>query len=52
MLVRFRISMTAGTPDRALVAVRKDNAKGRTLAFFEWSPNKVTDYLAGSCTTY
>jgi len=52
VLVHFRITMTAGTPQRALLAVRKGDAKGRPLAFFKWSPDKITGYLAKSCTTY
>ena len=52
VLVHFRITMTAGTPQRALFAVRKGDAKGRPLAFFKWSPDKITGYLAKSCTTY
>lgn len=52
VLVRFRIAMTGGTPERALLAVRQDRARGRPLAFFKWSPRKITDYLAKSCTTY
>jgi hypothetical protein len=52
VLVHFRIAMTGGTPERALLAVRQDRAKGRPLAFFKWSPRKITDYVAKSCTTY
>jgi len=52
VLVHFRIAMTGGAPERALLAVRQDRAKGRPLAFFNWSPRKVTDYLAKSCTTF
>ncbi len=52
VLVHFRITMTGGTPERGLIAVRKDDAKRRPLAFFKWSPLKITDYLAKSCTTF
>jgi hypothetical protein len=52
VLVHFWITMTAGTPQQALLAVRKDDAKHRPLAFFKWTPRRVTGYLAGSCTTY
>jgi hypothetical protein len=38
--------------ERALFAVRKDGAKGRPLAFFKWSPDRITAYLAKSCTAY
>lgn len=53
VLVHFRVTMTSGTPERALFAVRKDGAKSRKpLAFFKWSPDKITGYLAKSCTAY
>jgi hypothetical protein len=52
VLVHFRVTMTNGTPERALLAVRKADAKARPLAFFKWSPTKITGYLANSCTTY
>jgi hypothetical protein len=52
VLVHFRVSMTAGVPKQALLAVRRDSAKGHQLAFFKWSPRKVSDYLADSCTTF
>ena len=52
LLVRFRIAMSRGTPARAVLAVRQDRAKGRPLAFLNWSPRKITDYVAESCTTF
>jgi hypothetical protein len=52
VLVHFRVSMTRGTPKQALLAVRNDSAKGHQLAFFKWSPRKISGYLANSCTTY
>lgn len=52
VLVHFRIAMTKGTPERALFAVRKDDTRGRPIAFFRWSPSKITGYLANSCTTF
>ena len=52
VLVHFRIELSAGAPARALLAVRRDDAKHRPLAFFKWSPRKVTDYLVDGCTTY
>lgn len=52
VLVHFRITMAGSTPEQALLAVRKDDAKRRPLAFFKWSPRKITDYLAGSCTVF
>jgi hypothetical protein len=35
-----------------VLAVRQDRAKGRPLAFLNWSPRKITDYVAESCTTF
>jgi hypothetical protein len=52
VLVHFRVSLTGGSPSEALFAVRKDSTKGKPLAFFKWSPRKISDYLAESCTTY
>lgn len=52
VLVHFRVTMTNGIPERALLAVRKGDARGRPLAFFKWRPDKITGYLAKSCTTY
>jgi hypothetical protein len=52
VLVHFRVTMTNGTPERALFAVRKDAKGGKPLAFFKWSPDKISGYLAKSCTAY
>ena len=52
VLVHIRVSVTDGTPSRALFVVRKDNAKARPLAFFKWSPTKISGYLAGSCAVF
>lgn len=51
VLVRFRVSLTNGTPQRASFAVSKKGAK-RPLVFFKWSPKKISGYLAKSCTTF
>ena len=50
VLVRLRLTSTAGTPTHALLAVRNDNAKKRPIAFYNWSPDKVSIYAANSCT--
>ena len=50
VLVRFRVTLTAGKPVRALFAVRQDAAKKRPVEFVRWSPGKVTAYLGNSCT--
>jgi hypothetical protein len=52
VLVHFRVSLTGGIPTRASLAVRRDSAKGKPLAFLRWSPRKISDYLAESCTTF
>ena len=48
-LVRLRLTITAGKPTHALVAVRNGTAKNRPLAFYNWSPRKVTAYSGNSC---
>jgi len=48
-LVRFRITIKAGVPTQALVAVRDGTAKNRPLAFYSWSPRKITAYTGNSC---
>jgi hypothetical protein len=49
VLVRMRIALTDGKPQRALLVVRQEGAKRRSIAFLNWSPLKITDYLAGDC---
>ena len=51
VLVRLRLTITAGTPTHALLAVRNDNAKKRPIAFYNWSPDKVNVYTGNSCTS-
>lgn len=51
VLVRLRLTSTAGTPTHALLAVRNDNAKKRPIAFYNWSPDKVNVYTGKSCTS-
>lgn len=49
VLVRYRITMSNGTPAQALVAIRNDDAKSRPIAFFRWTPRKITGYLSKHC---
>ena len=49
VLVRFRITITAGVPSHALVAVRTASPKNKPVAFYSWSPSKVSAYSANSC---
>jgi hypothetical protein len=50
VLVRLQFTTTGGVPSHALFAVRNDNAKRRPVAFYNWSPDKVTVYTANNCT--
>ena len=49
VLVRLQFRTTNGVPSHALFAVRNDNAKSRPLAFYNWSPDKVSIYTANNC---
>jgi hypothetical protein len=49
VLVRFRLTLQAGVPTQALVAMRNENAKNRPVAFYDWNPRKITAYTANSC---
>jgi hypothetical protein len=51
VLVHLRFVTTAGAPTHALLAIRSDGAKSRTLAFFKWSPQKVTAYARSGCVS-
>jgi hypothetical protein len=51
VLVRLRLMLTNGTPRHALFAVRNDNVKSRPIAFYNWSPQKVTIYIGTTCAT-
>ena len=48
VLVRLLLKTKAGVPTHALLAVRS-TAK-RPLAFYNWTPGKVTAYSAASCS--
>jgi hypothetical protein len=50
VLVRLQFKTTNGVPSHALFAVRNDNAKRRPIAFYNWSPDKVSVYTANNCT--
>jgi hypothetical protein len=49
VLVRLQFKTTNGVPSHALFAVRNDNAKKRPIAFYNWSPDKVSIYTANNC---
>jgi hypothetical protein len=51
VLVRFRISMKNHTQQRALIAVRDDDAELRKLPFFNWKPRRIASWLAKSCVS-
>jgi hypothetical protein len=50
-LVRFRITMRNGKPEKALVAVRNDDAKSKPIAFYRWSPRKISGHLGKTCVS-
>ena len=50
VLVRLLLKKKAGIPTHALLAVRNTDTKTRPLAFYDWTPGKVTAYSAASCT--
>jgi hypothetical protein len=50
VLVRLQFQTTNGVPSHALFAVRNDNTKRRPIAFYNWSPDKVSVYTANNCT--
>jgi hypothetical protein len=50
VLVRLQFKTTNGVPSHALFAVRNDSAKSRPIAFYNWSPDKVSVYTANNCT--
>lgn len=49
VLVRLQFKTTNRVPSHALFAVRNDNANGRPIAFYNWSPSKVSIYTANNC---
>jgi hypothetical protein len=49
VLVRLQFKTTNGVPSHALFAVRNDNTKRRPIAFYNWSPDKVSVYTANNC---
>jgi hypothetical protein len=49
VLVRLQFKTTNRVPSHALFAVRNDNAKSRPIAFYNWSPSKVSIYTANNC---
>jgi hypothetical protein len=51
VLVRLRLQMTNQIPSHALLAVRNDDAKRRPIAFYNWSPRKLTIYTGSSCSS-
>jgi hypothetical protein len=49
VLVRLLLTTKAGVPAHALLAVRNGGAKGRPLAFYNWTAGKVSAYSAVTC---
>jgi hypothetical protein len=50
VLVRFRITLTGGKPEKALFGIRNDATESRPIEFVKWSPSKVSGYLGNGCT--
>jgi hypothetical protein len=51
VLVHLRLTLQNGKPEKALFALRNDDRKRKPLAFYRWSPRKVTGYLGQSCVS-
>jgi hypothetical protein len=49
VLFRLRVTTSNHTPTHALFAVRDDSTKRRPIAFYRWSPSKVSAYPGQSC---
>jgi hypothetical protein len=50
VLVRLRLEMKNQAPSHALLAIRNQNAKKRPVAFYNWTPNRVSAYISNSCS--
>jgi len=51
VLVRLKLKTTNNIPSHALLAVRDEGGKSRPVAFYNWSPNKVSVFIGTSCST-
>jgi hypothetical protein len=51
VLVRLQFETANGIPSHALLAVRNDDAGSRPIAFYNWTPRKLSAFTARSCTT-
>ena len=51
VLFRLRVTSTNHTPSHALLAIRDDTAKRRPIAFYNWTPRKVSVYPGKSCVS-
>jgi hypothetical protein len=51
VLVHLRITVSAGVPVSALVAVRNDNEHRRPVEFLNWKPHKIKGYFGKSCVS-
>ena len=49
VLVRIRLTTSGGHSTHALVAVRNDDAKHKPVAFWNWSPQKLSSWSANGC---
>jgi hypothetical protein len=51
IIFRARITLSHGVAARAEVTVR-DERSGRTIAYVDWSPKRITSWLAPGCTAF
>jgi len=51
VLARIRVQTTNQVPSHALFAIRNEGPHGRPIAFYNWSPSKLTVYPGNSCTS-
>ena len=49
VLVRLRLETKAGVPTQALLAVRNDDSKRKPVAFYTWTPKKITSFTENGC---
>jgi hypothetical protein len=51
VLVRLKLKTANKVPSHALLAVRNEGGKSRPVAFYNWSPSKVSVFIGTSCST-
>lgn len=51
VVFRLRLTTTAGVPSHAILVIRNDNKTSKGIAFYNWTPSKITVYSGTSCST-